>query len=205
MKTKILIGAALLFSAAAFAQRPGAEKQRKNTHGTTVSTEARSEMEAGIKGDAVSATASSKSQGSIHAGDNSSSARDHRRAEREARKQDQQEFVTDVKARAQAHKEDGANASADIRTEVESRTAILKQNRENAKEAKRSAKAERKTSNESVIEVDSKIKAGKSDKKTIKANRPSKVRGGAKVGTDVQINRPKVGARVRGTAGLGIL
>ena len=209
MKTKLLFGAALLFSVAAFAQSPRAEKRGKNSHGSEVSAVAKSEMEAGAKGDAVSSTASSKSQASVNVTDNTSEARAHRKADREAareaRKQDQRDFVADVKAEAEARKDEGQSGVADVRAEAEARKELLKETKEEAKAAREAAKAERKAADGAILDADAKVKIGKSDRKPEKATRPAKVNGGAKAGADVQLSRPKVGAKVRGTAGLGIL
>jgi hypothetical protein len=208
MKTKLLIGAALLFSAASFAQSPKAAKQDRNkeNHGTNVSAVARTEAEAGTKGDAVSAAASAKAQASVNRQNPTAEERAERKAARkaahEAKREEQEEFVADVKARADAREED---ISADMKAEIEARKAALKESKEEAKAARAAAKAERKSSDDDLLDADAKVKVGKADKKSAKPSRPAKIKGGAGVNTDVQLHRPKVGAKARGTAGLGIL
>jgi hypothetical protein len=63
MKTKLLVAAALLFSASAFAQT--AEKS-KNEQGVAVSTVAKSDTEVGTKGAAVKSSATVKSEASVN-------------------------------------------------------------------------------------------------------------------------------------------
>lgn len=204
MKTKLLIGAAFLFSATAFAQSPGTGKQKnRHNHGTDVSTVAKSETEGRAHGTAVSTTASGKAQASVNRKNQTAEEREMRRAERESnrdtRKQEHKDVVAGIKADAKAHGDDGFSGMT--KAEMEARKELKKTEKEQAKSAREAAKADRKRSDNDLLNSDTRIKVGKADR----THRPAKVKGSGKVHTGVQLNRPKVGAKVRGSAGLGIL
>ena len=202
MKTKLLVSAALLFTASAFAQT---SDNSKNEHGTTVSTVAKSKTEADTKGIAVSTTASSKSQASVNRKNQTAEEHQRRKAEhqaaREARKQEHKDFVAGIKSENEARKEEH---STDVRSEIEARKALLNENKDRAKEAKDEAKIERKNSDDGLVKAEAKAKLGKGDKIHPKADRPVKVKAGVRTGADVKLPRPRVGAKVHGTAGLGL-
>lgn len=204
MKTKLLIGAALLFSAAAFAQSPGTGKQKNRpNHGTDVSTVAKSETEGQAHGTAVSTTASGKAQASVNRKNQTAEQREMRRTERESnretRKQEHKDVVAGIKADAKAHGDDD-DFSGMTKAEMEARKELKKTEKEQAKSAREAAKAARKRSDNDLLNTDARIKVGKADR----THRPAKVKGSGKVHTGVQLNRPKVGAKVHGSAGLGI-
>jgi hypothetical protein len=117
--------------------------------------------------------------------------------------QEQKDIVADAKSENEARKEEH---SADVKAAIESRAEILNERKENHKEVKEEAKANKIDSDDLIIAGDAKAKAGlnKSERKTQKANRPIKLKTGGKVGTDIKIRRPSVGAKVQGTAGLGL-
>jgi hypothetical protein len=204
MKTQLLVAAALLFSASAFAQT--AEKA-KNEQGTTVSTVAKADAQAGTKGETVSGAATLKSQASVHRQNESAEERQQkkadRKAERDTRKQENKDFVAGVKAENEARIE---GKSEEAKAEAEARKVLILEKKETAKEAREEAKADRKKSDDAVLKADAKsiLKADRAEKKGTKADRPVKVRTGGKVGADVKINRPRVGAKVKGSAGLGL-
>ena len=209
MKTKLLVSAALLFTASAFAQT---SDNNKNEHGTSVSTVAKSKTEADTKGIAVSTTASSKSQASVNRKNQTAEEYQLRKTEhqqrkaehqaaREARKQEHKDFVAGIKSGNEARKEEH---STDVRSEIEARKELLNENKDRAKEAKDEAKIERKNSDDGLVKAEAKAKLGKGDKIHPKADRPVKVRAGVKTGADVKLRRPHVGAKVHGTAGLGL-
>ena len=96
MKINLLVAAALLFSASAFAQTTN-----KNKQGATVSTTAKSQTEVDTKGASVSGTASAKSQASVNRKNQTPEEREQRKAdrktERETRMQEQKDIVADAK------------------------------------------------------------------------------------------------------------
>lgn len=203
MKTKLLVAAAILFSASAFAQT--AEKA-KNEQGTTVRTEAKAKVEAGTKGETVSGTASAKSQASVHRKNQTAEERQQSKAERQAaretRKQENEDFVAGVKSDNEARVE---GKSAEATAEAEARKELLIETKAKAKEAREEAKAERKASDDAIVIVaKSKTKIEKGDKKAKKADRPVKLKTGVKAGSDIKLRRPGVGAKVQGSAGLGL-
>jgi hypothetical protein len=83
---------------------------------------------------------------------------------------------------------------------------VLIEAKAQAKEAREEAKAERKSSDESILKADTKAaaKIERKDSKGKKAERADKVRTGVKAGTDIKVRRPNVGAKVKGSAGLGL-
>ena len=204
MKTQLLVAAALLFSASAFAQTP---EKPKNEQGTTVSTVAKTQAEAGTKGQTVSGTATLKSEASVHRKNETPAEREQaktdRKAERDSRKQENKDFVAGVKAENETRVE---GKSEEAKAAAEARKEIILEKKETAKEAREEAKAERKHSDDALITIDgkSKTKIEKADRKAEKENRPLKVKTGAKAGTDLKIRRPRIGAKVQGSAGLGL-
>lgn len=199
MKTKILVAGALLFTASAFAQTTD---NTKNKQGAAVSTVAKSKTEAGTKGGSVSTTASVKSQASVNRKNQTTEERRQRKADRsaarDARKQEQIDFVAGIKSESEARKEEH---SATVKSEVEARKELLNEFKDNVKEAKQEAKAERKTSDEVLkAEAKTQVKIDKSERKIQKTNRPVKV----KTGADVKLRRPVIGAKVHGSAGRGL-
>lgn len=203
MKTKLLVAGALLFTASAFAQTT---ENTKNKQGTSVSTVAKSQTEAGTKGTAVSTTATSKSQASLHRKnqtvDERKQSKIDRKAARETRMQEHKDFIAGTKSENEARKDEH---SANIKTENGARKELLNEYKDQAKERKEGVKAERKISDDGVLKADAKSKASHetADGETRKVNHPMKVKGGAKTGADVKLRRPNVGAKVHGAAGLG--
>ena len=204
MKTKLLVAAALLFSASAFAQTA---ENTKSEHGTKVSTAAKSKTEVTADGKKVSGSASMKTEASVKRNNQTveerQQARADRQAARETRKQERKEFVAEVKSDNEARVK---GTSGEVRSEVEARKELLIEKRAEAKEAREEAKADRKSSEGALLKTETKAaaKAKRADRKTKKAERGVKVKTGVKADTGVKLRRPKVGAKVQGSAGLGL-
>ena len=199
MKTKLFIAAALLLSTSAFAQN--ADKS-KNEQGVKVSTVAKSETEAGTKGAVISGTASAKSQASLNRKNPSAEERQQRKAERaaarEIRKQEHKEFAETRKAEQEINNNP---RSAEAKAEVEARKELMIEKKKQAKDSRDVAKADRKDVEKGLLNAEIKSK-GKVQGNS-KINRPAKVKAGVRAGKDIKVRRPKVGAKVQGSAGLG--
>ncbi len=119
MKALLLTTGALLITAVSFAQT---DDTKKNAHGTTVSSTAKSTTDADNKGKVVSEVASSKSQAGLHRQNTpeAKAARAARKAERKAAKEemkgdkkvsdDNDDALIDAKIKSKARKDSHAGS-----------------------------------------------------------------------------------------------
>ena len=177
MKKQVLLAGALLLSFTAFSQ---AQENNRNEHGSQVRTVAKSETEAQLHGDIVSAVASSKSQASADARAERLFTRSERRERKEARR-----------ASHESNRESASQRREEAKAGILTETGI---------EMGGADRAEKGSKGDKGI----KARTGINTETGIKGNGRSKAGVKTSVGTDVQLSRPniKIGSRLNVGAGI---